>query len=154
MLNIMLMVLTISFLSLLLVSCNGTRWSQFADIDSRGWQTPELVEFRPERDSLNPDERFDVILCIRYKKNAVSPEACISLEEESLETEPSRVALRIPLLSRDGKPLGHGSHNLYETFDTLHRDFRIPDGYSVAVAPLPNHSPAGIVNVGLILSNP
>lgn len=143
----------ICMLLTLFAACSATQWAEFADVDPQQWDPLYVVEMQPQRDTLRTDRHYDLILCLRYKNDMAPRKVYLCVEEESLQTRPETRKVSLNLLDNGNNPVGHGNFGLYEVYDTLKRDFKVPEGYSVAIHPADNRPlPVGIVNVGLILS--
>ncbi len=129
-------------------------YSEFAAFGSEGWDPMSTADFAPwPSDSvMNSADRFDLILTLRYSPKDATSEIPMELTEED---ENGVIDVRnITMRLRDdaGNLLGNKSVFLYEISDTIRRDFKIPDGYSVSIASLsPASNTLGLRNIGLTL---
>lgn len=141
------------------ISCrriDNVVYSQFWAFGSEGWDPVCPVNFAPwPVDSIvNPADRFDMILTLRYSPKDASAEIPIEIteEDENGVIDTRRVTMR--LRHENGNLRGHRSVFLYEISDTLRKDFRIPDGYSVSVTSLsPGSNTLALRNIGLTLTS-
>lgn len=134
----------------------GVEYSGFEDIGPEGWQPERCLEFSPwPLDSLRAvNTRYDVILCVRYSGRCRLKALPVEIETVSLQgSKPDTLQLSVPLYSAFGVRQGKGPYDVYEIMDTIARDFRLPQGYTVTLSnPLDAVSTRGITNLGIILS--
>lgn len=96
------------------------------------------------------------VLVVRYTKQCPVRQLVVDIEEaclESQDTSANRTV--IDLFDINGTPLGKGAYGVYEVSDTIHENWKMPQGYSLAVlSTLPRQSTKGIKAVGLVISSP
>ncbi len=138
------------------ISCDrlpsGAVGSEMADVPSCGWMPDAPVEFEVAvYDTVSSSQPpYELILHVRYLRSCSETILPLALQEVSLEggyRDPDTLEIR--LFGQDGKPLGRGGYNIYETRDTLKSGFSIPEGYMLSVAPVREVS--GVVSVGYTL---
>lgn len=153
------LVIIIPLLALLNVSCLDTEnivYSEFMNIGEEG--IPEDWEYEflpfPSDSSLAVDGRFDLILAVRYTEECKAREVVMDIEEFSLKQErPDTIGAALQLFNEFEEPLGKGIYSIYEITDTIRRNFKIEDGYSVSVSsPVAPDKTKGIRAIGVILS--
>lgn len=130
-------------------------YSEFANFDNEGWDPVCVLPFSPwPMDSvLNPADRFDLILTLRYAPNHPSSEIPLEISEEDENGVFATNRLTVRLREKNGKPRGRKSLYLYEISDTLRRDMQLSDGYVVNIATLsPPSNTQGLRNLGLTLA--
>lgn len=130
-------------------------YSEFANFDNEGWDPVCVLPFSPwPLDSiLNPTDRFDLILTLRYAPNHTSSEIPIEISEEDENGVFTTNRLTVRLRDKNGKPRGRKSLYLYEISDTLRRGMQLSDGYVVNIATLsPSSNTRGLRNLGLTLA--
>lgn len=145
--------LSLTFILLGFQACSQTQWSSFADVDSEGMDPLEVIEFRPEVDNPAREQRYDLILALRYDRESAPDTIWLKLSEESLSWEREREGvIAIPLRNEDGSHSGKGTHNLLRLEKRLRSSFLLPDGYSIAVSAAPGRPvPVSLNNVGVLL---
>lgn len=129
-------------------------YADFAAFGTEGWDPVCVVPFSPwPVDSVvTPDDRFDLILTLRYSPGEVPMEIPLEITEEDENGIAGTNRISIRLRDKEGKPRGRKGLWLYEISDTLRRGFRIPDGYLVEIASLsPSSHTRGLRNIGLTL---
>lgn len=131
-------------------------YSGFADIPSEGMPEGWSYQFCPtEKDSLPLiQENHNAVIVVRYSAQCPSKSIFLNLEENSFShSSPDSLSVEIPLFSKNGKPLGKGVYGVFEISDTIHRDFKVPDGYQLTVSsPVPSEHTKGIKAVGLVIT--
>lgn len=151
-------VIILSGIITLCCSCrrvNNVVYSDFVSFDEEGWDPICVLPFYPSPiDSVkNTDDRFDLILTLRYSPGKATSEIPIEITEEDENGVMATKRLTIRLRDNNGKPRGRKSICLYEISDTLKRDFKLPEGYLVNITSLsPSSNTRGLYNVGLTLS--
>lgn len=132
-------------------------YSKFADIPESGiprnW---EYVFCATESDSAALLKgSHNAVVVVRYTYSCPSQSIVLNLEEMSFShTKPDSLTVRIPLFSKSGKPLGKGTYGIFEISDTIHKDFAVPDGYTVSVSsPVPDEKTVGIKSVGIVINS-
>lgn len=134
---------------------DSTVYSRYERIPEEGWDPAEYITFMPyPADSLlNPSDRFNVYLHVRYNTSKASGPLKMILLTEDDEGLSRSDTLSIPLFSPSGRPLGKGSRLLYETTLPVAHDIPITPGLLVTMKSIsPAARSAGILNVGLSLS--
>ena len=130
-------------------------YSGFCNIGEDGMLQGWEYELSPtEGDStLDLSGTYDVVIAVRYTNSCPSQSVIFNIEEFSLAQErPDSVTITIPLFDGDGEPVGRSRFGIIETSDTIRRDFRVPDGYSLSLStPLPSSATVGIKAVGMVL---
>ncbi len=130
-------------------------YSEFANFDSEGWDPVCVLPFSPwPMDSiLNPTDRFDLILTLRYAPNHASSEIPLEIMEEDENGVCGTNRVTVRLRDKNGKPRGRKSLYLYEISDTLRHRIQLSDGYVVNIASLsPLSNTRGLRNLGLTLA--
>lgn len=141
----------------LLPSCRRVEnvvYADFENFGSEGWDPALPLPFVPwPMDSIvNPGDKFDLILTVRY-----SPLSSLSIFPIEMSEEDENgvfATTRIDLRLRDekGKPRGKKGISLYEYSDTLRRNFSIPDGYLIELQSLsPLENSYGLNSIGFSL---
>ena len=141
----------------LLPSCrrvDNVVYADFENFGSDGWDPARPLPFVPwPMDSIvNPGDRFDLVLTVRY-----SPLSSLSLLPVEISEEDENgvfAKTRINLRLRDGKghPRGKKGISLYEFSDTIRRNFSIPDGYLIELQSLsPIEGTEGLNSIGFSL---
>lgn len=134
---------------------DNVAYSEFAAFGTEGWDPVYTLDFTPwPTDSVvNPEDRFDLILTLRYSPKNASTQIPLEITEEDENGVMDTHRLTINLRNDKGKFRGSKSVFLYEISDTIRRDFKIPDGYSVSINSLsPISNTLGLRNVGLTLT--
>lgn len=136
---------------------NVADYSDFTPIGPDGIPTDWEYEFSPSQtDSLlDLSGKYDVIIALRYTNLCPSKSVVLNIEEFSLMHEhPDTLKTEITLFDELGNPLGQVHYGIFEITDTLKRDYRLPDGYTLSVSsPLPASATAGVRAIGLILND-
>lgn len=131
---------------------SGAIGSEMAVVPSRGWYPDAPVEFTPVTyDTVSPPAPpYELVIHVRYLRSCPERELRLAVQEMSL-AEGYRPAdtITIPLAGADGKPVGRGGYNIFETCDTLRSGFTLPEGYTVTLAPV--SAVAGVISVGYSL---
>lgn len=155
-----LRVLLLVSVSLALCSCKrwtGVEYSEFVDIPSSGIPQICVYDFSPEfEDSVCREVLPNfLVLSVRYTVNCPSRSIILDIEEMSLtHTIPDSTTVELPLFDEEGKPLGKGNYGIYEVNDTIRKNMKVPEGYTVSVSsPLPPEKTKGIRAVGIILKS-
>ncbi len=154
------LVFILSFLAITNVSCLHTEnivYSEFRNIGEEGIPEDWEYEFSPfpSDSSMAINGRFDLILAIRYTEECKAREVAMNIEEFSLGQErPDTLNATLQLFNEFEEPLGKGIYTVYEITDTIRRNIKIVDGYSVSVSsPVPMEKTKGINAIGIILSH-
>lgn len=145
-------------LLLLMPGCsyiNTADYSGFISIGPEGMPQGWEFEFSPTAadSTLSLTPLYDVVVAVRYTNNCPSQSVILNIEEYSLIREtPDSLTIELPLFSSDGIPLGKSRYGINEVTDTIHRGYRIEEGYTLSMSsPLPRAATAGVQAVGLIL---
>lgn len=145
----------------ILAACGSCRridnvvYSEFAAFGNEGWDPVCAVNFSPwPSDSImNPSDRYNVILTLRYSPQEATSEIPLEITEED-ETgviDVRRVTMRVR--DDDGTLIGRKSVVLHEIADTLRRNFKIPDGYNISITSLsPADNTRCLRNIGMTLT--
>lgn len=144
----------------LIATCGSCRrvdnvvYADFAAFGTDGWDPICVIPFTPwPADSIvNPGDRFDIILTLRYSPRDASSEIPLEVTEEDENGIMQTRRMTVRLRGDNGKLRGKKSIFLYEISDTLRNDFKIPDGYMVEIASLsPASNTLGLRNIGLTM---
>lgn len=130
-------------------------YSDFMSFGSGGWDPACVLPFSPlPMDSvMDPDERYDLILTLRYSSIGASSDIPLEITEEDENGVTGTRVLKVHLRHDNGKPRGRKGICLYEISDTLRGNFKLPDGYMVEIASLsPASNTVSLRNIGLTLS--
>ncbi len=133
-------------------------YSSHVNFDSSGWDPLRALEFQPYPvDSLIDKNGYDVIIYLRYNRRSKLAELPVEIEEVALEGEladvPRESVRYIKLADEDKNPRGKYSHGIYEIVDTIARDFKIPDGYTLTLShSLPQGNTSGLMSLGIVMS--
>lgn len=133
------------------------RYSCFYSLPESGWNPEMSLEYTPwPTDSiLNEGDRFDVVVCVRYSRDARPQGLDMTLSSFTLADEkPDTVPLSFTLFSPAGKPLGKGGYGVYEVTDTVARGIALSEGYNITLLSRADAaSTAGVSDIGVILLN-
>lgn len=132
-------------------------YSGFVNIPSEGMPTGWEYEFSPEASDsgIKLTGNYDVIIAVRYTNQCPSKSVILNIEELSLAHEkPDSATVEIQLFDNDGLPLGKSRYGVNETFYTLRKDYKVPEGYVISISsPLSTEATAGVKAVGLLLED-
>lgn len=144
-------------LTLVASGCNRINiadYSTYVGMPTDGMPTDMNFELAPESIDtiLDLTKPYDVIVAVRYTNSCPSKNVIFNIEEFSLNQEcPDSLRMELSLFNNEGRPIGKNMYGIIEITDTLHKDFRIPQGYSFSLSsPLPPSSTIGIKAIGLI----
>lgn len=130
-------------------------YSGFVDMPAEGIPTNWVYEFNAtESDSLDViSGTHNVVIIVRYTYDCPSKDLVLYLEETSLAQEkPDSATLKLNLFNGEGRRVGKGGYGIFEIADTIRRNERINDGYTVSVSsPLPENQTSGIKAIGIVV---
>lgn len=128
-------------------------YSRFRNIPSGGWDRLDGREFQPfAEDTLLLPGRYDVVLCVRHNGSFGFREVRLAVETPGPEGVMKADTVTVRMADADGRFLGRGSYDLYETADTVLKNVFLERNWSMAVAPaMPGGEVRDIDKIGLIL---
>lgn len=129
-------------------------YSEFHNINSKGWNRLSFIPFNPiPEDSITEGAIHDVILVLRHNDFTPSDSIWIAVQETSFGNIIRNDTIPLSLAYPSGSWKGNGAHGIYQISDTLHSFSKLPAGYELSIshAMKPQIIP-GIINVGIILS--
>lgn len=131
-------------------------FSEFVTIPEEGIDPNAIIAFSPEESdtALKFSGAYDMVMVVRYTLQCPTESLEFSLEEFSLAREmPDSTRRQLKLFNSKGRPAGKGGYGVFEIRDTIHRDYFVPEGYSLSVSSmLPRDATKGIKSVGLMIS--
>lgn len=133
---------------------NPPVYSEFIDLGTNGWDPINILPYNPYPidSTMNPGERFDLILTVRYSLRGNDTSLPIQIYEESSLGVVENRRITVPLRNSRGEPLGRKGVVLYEVSDTLRRNFVLPPHYDVSITSLaPRSRTRSIRAIGLTL---
>ena len=127
---------------LLLSSCinsDNILYTDFQSVDEDGWVNNQQAD-------------VVVLLVVRYSEDYDYESLCLVKEEIVSTCDVMTDTIEIRLADPDGRLIGRGQNGLYEVVDTLHRNLRINDYYSLSLAHgMREKSIKGINDIGIII---
>lgn len=139
---------------LLLSSCINSDdivYTDFQSVDEDGWVNNQYIEFQLDS-VVNQQADVDVLLVVRYSEGYDYELLCLVNEEIVSTCDVKTDTIEIKLADSDGRLIGRGQNGLYEVVDTLHRNLRINDYYSLSLAHgMREKSIKGINDIGIII---
>lgn len=148
----------IMIISLLLPGCRrveGVVWSSYTDLPPNGWDPIHVLGFSPwpEDSVVNPSDRFNLTLSLRFSARKNLPPITIVVRQEDNMRFLSADTLEIHPAAPASRPFGQGAYGVFETSDTILRNIKLTDGYLIELQSLsPQESTIGLMNIGLTLS--
>lgn len=128
-------------------------YSRFHSVPSGGWAELDGREFQPfAEDTLLQPGRYDVVLCLRHNGSFAFREMRLAVETPGRDGVMMTDTVTVRMADADGRFVGRGSYDLYETADTVLKNVHLERNWSIAVAPaMPGGDVRDIDKIGLIL---
>ncbi len=133
---------------------DNVAYADFENFGSEGWDPALPLPFVPwPMDSIvNPGDKFDLVLTVRYSPRSSISQIPIEICEEDENGVFAKTRFTLNLRDNKGDPRGKKGISLYEFSDTLRRNFSIPDGYMIELQSLsPVEATYGLNSIGFSL---